>query len=180
MKQRVVAVVGISGVGKTTFIKRLAEELPIQHLTAGTLIEAGRAIRLLDRDQIRLANINDNQKLLIAGIEQARDESKRFIVMDGHVVIHGPQGLEDLSSQVFSALNVDGMVHLSASPERILRNRVNDGSRDRPILSEQEILDHQLRSIRVAKAICCSVDVPFLEAGNMDINPVKSFFFELP
>jgi adenylate kinase len=179
MKQSIIALVGISGVGKTTFVKQLADELPIQHLTAGTLIEAGRAIKSSDRDQLRLANIDGNQQFLIEGFRQSRDGTKPHIVMDGHVVIHGPKGLEELSADVFHALNIDGMVHLSASPARILGHRGGDGKRDRPALSELEISEHQLRSVTVATSICQSLNVPFLEATSKGVESVRAFLLGL-
>ena len=179
MKQRVITVVGVSGIGKTTHVKRLAEQLPIQHLTAGTLIEDGRSIRSFHRDQLRLASIDGNQKLLIEGFRLARDPTKPYVVIDGHPVVHGPQGLEDLSAEVFGALSVDAIVHLLASPEKILMNRVNDDRRKRPVLTKQEIFEHQTRSVSVAKAICRSLSIPYLEVGSDDIETVKSFFLEL-
>jgi adenylate kinase len=179
MKQQIVALVGISGVGKTTFARQLAEDLPIQHLTAGTLIKMGSAIKSSDRDRLRLADIDENQQFLIDGFHQSRDPNKRYIVMDGHVVIHGPLGLEELSADVFEALKIDGMVHLSTDPTRILEHRISDDKRDRPILSEQEIFEHQSRSIAVAKTICRSLNVPLIEATNMDVKLVSSFILGL-
>lgn len=179
MKQKIVALVGISGVGKTTFARKLAEDLQIQHLTAGTLIKMGSAIKSLDRDRLRLADIDGNQQFLIDGFHQSRDRNEQYIIIDGHVVIHGLLGLEELCADVFDALEIDGMVHLSSSPTRILTHRINDEKRERPILSEQEINEHQSRSIAVAKTICRSLNVPLIEATNMNVKPVKSFLLGL-
>lgn len=129
MIQKTIALVGISGVGKTTFLKNLASELTFQHLTAGTLISEGKSLEREDRDKLRLSNINENQRLLILGFHRARDPNIPFVVMDGHVVIHGAEGLEIIGSDVFEALGIDAMMHLVAPPERILENRLKDAGR---------------------------------------------------
>ena len=176
MMQKSIALVGISGVGKTTFLKRLASEIEFQHLTAGTLISAGKALEQQDRDQLRMSNIDENQQLLIAGFHHAKDKAALFVVMDGHVVIHTEQGLKNIGADVFDALGIDAMVHLVADPMHIFEHRTRDTSRNRPTLSEQQLKEHQDASLLAAQEICKSINIPFMKITADEIDTAKQFF----
>lgn len=179
MKQLRVALVGISGVGKTTFLERLAQEVAFQHLTAGSLISAARTSESTDRDQLRLSNLDDNQQLLIKGFHLSCDQNMPFVVMDGHAVIHSATGLEVIGSEVFAALGIAAMVHLVADPKRILENRENDITRSRPHLSEQQLEEHQNCSILATAKVCEALEIPWLKATADDIGKVKCLLSEL-
>ena len=60
MTQRVIALTGISGVGKTTFLRSLSNVLSFQHLTGGSLIGAGRTAELECRDNMRHQDVDDS------------------------------------------------------------------------------------------------------------------------
>ena len=83
MKQRVVALTGISGVGKTTFLRKLSAMREFQHLTGGTLIAAARNKGSDARDSLRHADLEENQRLLIQGFALEKDPKANLIVMDG-------------------------------------------------------------------------------------------------
>lgn len=109
MSPKVVAFTGISGVGKTTFLKKLSERVSFQHLTGGSLIAAARQADADQRDTIRHADLDENQQLLIDGFFVARDQQVELVIMDGHVVIDGgnPQMLRNrrtAASAGFTAL----------------------------------------------------------------------------
>jgi adenylate kinase len=42
MNQRIVAFTGISGVGKTTFLRQITERVDFQHVTGGSLVATAR------------------------------------------------------------------------------------------------------------------------------------------
>jgi adenylate kinase len=179
MTQKTIALVGISGVGKTTFLKNLASELTFQHLTAGTLISEGKSLERADRDKLRLSNINENQKLLILGFHHARNPNIPFVVMDGHVIIHGAEGLETIGSHVFEALGIDAMMHLVAHPQRILENRLKDAGRARPVLSEKELEEHQNSSFFAAQKVCETLNIPCVKVSTSEIDLARRFFLSL-
>ena len=130
MRQRVVAVTGISGVGKTTFLRELADLVTFQHITGGSLIAANREASPDQRDALRYADLDENQRLLIKGFEAARDPAADLVVFDGHVIIDDGSGLQKLPAHVFRVLGVTMMVHLEAEPTRISINRFTDHSPD--------------------------------------------------
>lgn len=179
MNQAVVALVGISGVGKTTFLRELAQEVQFQHLTAGSLISAAKASEGTDRDRLRLSNIDENQRLLVAGFHLARDLSAPLLIVDGHVVIHAADDLHTIGADVFAELGTMGMIHLTASPERIAANRANDTRRDRPRLSNDELERHQNASLANATALCETLGMPLLSTSADGFDTVKHFLSEV-
>lgn len=179
MNQLVVAFVGISGVGKTTFLRGLAQEVQFQHLTAGSLISAAKASESDDRDRLRLSNIDENQRLLIAGFHLARDLSAPLLIMDGHVVIHAADGLHAIGADVFAQLEIMGMIHLAAPPERIAANRAHDTRRDRPCLSKDDLERHQNASLANATSLCETLGIPLLSTGIDGSDTVKHFLSDI-
>ena len=152
MNQRIVAFTGISGVGKTTFLRQLAELIDFQHVTGGSLIATAREAASAARDAIRHANLDENQRLLIEGFVLACDPHSKLVIMDGHVVIDDGDGLSKISSEVFRALGVSIIVHLESEPERIAENREGDTSRSRPTYPSNILEQHQVLSRAHAQA----------------------------
>lgn len=161
MRKRIVAFTGISGVGKTTFLRDLVELVPFQHLTGGSLIAAARDACPNQRDALRHADLDENQRLLIAGFELVRDPEADLIIMDGHVIIDDGNGLQKLPTHVFDALGITMMIHLEAEPVRISTNRSMDRSRSRPTYSVEILAQHQDMSRAHAQSIAAELGVEF-------------------
>lgn len=170
MNQRIVAFTGISGVGKTTFLRQLAKLIDFQHVTGGSLIATAREAAPAARDAIRYANLDENQRLLIKGFMLACDPNSNLVIMDGHVVIDDGNGLSKISSEVFRALGVSVMVHLESEPEQIAENRVGDMLRIRPTYPSDVIEKHQGISRAHAKDIADFLGAPFYIVTHNDID----------
>ncbi|MEQ9396130.1 ATP-binding protein [Haliea sp.] len=164
MKQTVVAVTGISGVGKTTFLRNAAKEIQFQHLTAGSLIATARATPDNSREELRHADLEENQRLLIHGFAQARDSEAALVVLDGHVIIDSEKGITLIPSQVFADLEVNLIVHLEADPIKISQHRAGDANRSRPQLPAKTLFLHQQRSKQHARDLASDLGIGFLEA----------------
>ncbi|MEL7536071.1 MAG: AAA family ATPase [Pseudomonadota bacterium] len=165
MNTVVVALVGISGVGKTTFLHRLAEHTAFQHLTGGSLIVEARGVRRDERDKLRFDDLDENQNLLVQGFELARDPEARTIVLDGHVVIESGDGLEELPVEVFRAVGITKLFHLEADVAQINANRAGDCTRQRPDQNLATLSEHQRASREHARFIA--------EVLNIDFHIVK-------
>jgi len=155
MSQYTVIIVGLSGVGKTTFIQELKEFLTFQHLSAGSIIknEKERLAQDIQRDKLRFQDIADNQKLLVDGFHNEKDKDTPLIILDGHTVIDTPQGLEPIPANVFKLLEIDMFVFLGAKPEVIKRQRENDDSRNRPKIDIEAIDQQQQIAIKLTRKI---------------------------
>lgn len=161
MTQRIIALLGISGVGKTTFLRRVQETMVFQHLSAGTLIASASNLNV-DRDLLRLRQVDRNQQFLLAGMELAKDPAAKLVVLDGHAVVDGPAGLESVSHMVFRDMGICGIAHLEAAPSFVKRNRQNDRCRARPPHDIDVLQVHQEASAIVSQEISEVLDVPFL------------------
>lgn len=170
MSQRVIAFTGISGVGKTTFLSKLADLAAFQHVTGGSLIAAACDAAPDDRDTMRHADLDENQRLLIEGFALARDPNAELIIMDGHVAVDSGKGLTKLSSDVFKALDVMAMVHLEAEPTRISKNRSQDTSRSRPRYDTETIRQHQEISRAHARFIAENLRIGFHIVTHDDVT----------
>lgn len=175
MIQRRFALVGISGVGKTTFLKGLGESIDFQHLSAGSLIAEARKKGDGERDGLRSNNIDENQQLLVSGFMLKVDPSVERIILDGHMIIHTQGGVEVIDPSVFSGMAIEGIIHLSAPPELIEKNRLNDAMRQRPNLSVKELSDHQGLSLSATKSACEYLHIPFLEVATNDLQLARQF-----
>lgn len=174
MSQEIVAFTGLSGVGKTTFLRRLAEHVTFQHLTGGSLVATARKVSPYERDAMRNADLAENQRLLIEGFTLARDPVAPLVIMDGHVVIDGSAGLQKLSPDVFRALAITKLVHLEAEPERISANRTGDNSRTRPAHDLETLSQHQESSRSHAESVAATLDIEFFIVTHCDIAKLAS------
>lgn len=166
----IIALVGISGVGKTTFLKKLAPSLAFQHLTAGSLIARAQKAEKKPRDDLRLADVDENQRLLVEGFNLACNRSAPLIILDGHCIIHGDVGVRHIQSQVFSLLGVRLMVHLEADPLQVQINRSSDMTRERPSLQIAELSAHQTQSLSHAQHIASELKIGFLPLKHSDLD----------
>lgn len=160
MTQLIVAFAGISGVGKTTFLRQLSALLDFQHLTAGTLIAAARSLDNRSRDFIRLADTDLNQRLLIEGFMSARDPNARLVILDSHMLIDTGDDIRRIPIEVFGALGVDTVIHLEAEPKQICTNRCRDKDRTRPIYPTHILGEHQRLSRSHAQTVADALRVP--------------------
>lgn len=163
MKQSVIALVGISGVGKSTLLRTAAAFVPFQHLQASALIKEAKELLSSDAvvtDDLRTADITHNQALLVKGFSNARNPAERLIVLDGHTVIDTPAGLITIEPSVFSALGVTEFIFVADDPKSILSRRANDQSRNRPERSVLELAHHQEQAVLTAFAAALKLRTP--------------------
>jgi adenylate kinase len=167
---RTIALVGISGVGKSTLIRFLAKSIELQHLSAGSLIREEKARRLeaVKHDNLRLADIEDNQQLLIDGFNRKRDNEAALVILDGHTVIDTNQKLEAIPASVFGALGIEVFIFLQADPAKILKRRILDTTRTRPIISIAEIRLHQEFAIKVTQTCAEQLSISCYIIENCD------------
>ena len=170
MSAHVVAFAGISGVGKTTFLRSLGRHVSFQHLTGGSLISAARRTADNERDTLRHANLDENQRLLIQGFALKRDEFAQLIIMDGHVVIDADDKFQKVAISVFEDLGIRMMVHLESDPALIVINRSQDLARSRPVHSVEVLSQHQQISRQYAEEVAARLDIEFVEVDHEGVQ----------
>lgn len=167
--RRIVAVVGISGVGKSSALERAQMSLPFTHLQASALIKAEHELRqqkFVDHDALREANIDDNQTLLIDGFHRAVPDSG-LVVLDGHAIIDTPMGLVEVEPRVFRLIGASQIVVLTEAPEKIWQRRQSDSQRKRPMRSIDELRQQQDYSLVAAQRVALDLRIPLAVSGNV-------------
>ena len=160
MTIRSIGFIGISGVGKTTFIGNLRLPDDVLHLQASVLIQEERqrlSCSQLGADKLPEVPDSYNQALLTAAFLRHAEKHRGLMLLDGHVVIDTPTGLIEIPAAVFSAMGVRHLVHLQDYPCRIRERRRQDLTRQRPDRSEEEIAAHQILSLRTAAHIALEI-----------------------
>ena len=113
-------IAGVYGVGKSTLARELALIKKIPHYSSSALISA------INGEQYgRNKSVKDkyrNQDILTACVSQLLEETEQ-IILTGHFCILGDQNkVEELPQNVFYNLELDSIVLLEASPDRIVCN----------------------------------------------------------
>jgi adenylate kinase len=169
----VLAIVGLSGVGKSTLIGQFEKELPLRHFTASELIKSELALResqVATSEELRLGPVVDNQILLGSAFARRTEGLEGPVVLDGHVVIDGASGLVDIPASVFGGLGVQHMLFIRASADEVAERRQKDALRARPQRTITEITAHQEHALRRAKTITGQLGIPLavLDVSNKE------------
>ncbi|MGY4506704.1 ATP-binding protein [Bradyrhizobium sp. USDA 3650] len=174
MMPPVVAVAGLSGVGKSTVLTRLKGVVPMQILQASALIKQARTSTdgaSLTLDALRAVDLDENQQLLVQGFARQVDQTAPLVVLDCHTVIERPGALVCIDPRVFGLMNVKAIVFLEDKPEEIERRRKSDITRQRPLTEHLGLV--QIEAIRQACAIAATLSIPlFVHRPAGDDGPI--------
>lgn len=154
-ERKVIAVFGISGVGKTTIIRRwLDGHDDALHLQASTLIRQGLTDPAPDSEKLRRSSaqgILTNQDILVEMFRRAVTASRAgLVVFDGHLVIDTDELFVEIPLAVVAALQPHTLVHIEHLPVAIAARRRADIGRERPVRDTSTLQCHQARS----RALC--------------------------
>jgi adenylate kinase len=170
-----VIIVGIPGVGKTSIVSLVAEKLNHKELKAtvavfGTVMleEAGK-IGVKNRDELRklsLAKQRQLQEMAAKRIAQIKDS---IVIIDTHLFIKTIDGYyPGLPMHVLDIIKPTHFVMVVAEAGEIVKRRKADKSRDRDIISTQDI-QYELDILRVMVASCSMLTgSPFIVIMNND------------
>lgn len=156
MSRRVIAVFGISGVGKSTLITEALKAAPEgAHLQARDLIKSGLADQT-NSEMLRRrpsAKVRSNQDIMLEGFRRrVQAQPHRLIVFDGHLLIDTDDELVQIPQEVIASLGPSLMVHVEDDIARIAARRTQDSSRQRPQRSEETLQEHQQLSRNLCEA----------------------------
>lgn len=153
MKNKLVVVTGVPGVGGTTITQKAMEKLSEEGINYkmvnfGTVMfEVAKEEELVDdRDQMRKLD-PDTQKRIqkLAGRKIAEMVKESPVVVDTHSTVKTPKGyLPGLPIWVLNELNPDIIVVVETSGDEILIRRLSDETRNRDLETTAGIEEHQI------------------------------------
>lgn len=172
-KCNIIAVFGISGVGKSTLIGGVIKDHPeYAHIQAGTLIK--RALKDVPRDKLRLADpekIIKNQSLLIEEFwNDIQEYGYSCVIFDGHSIIDTGKTLIEVPTDIIAALKPCKIIFVYDDPQNIHSRRKNDDTRKRSDASVDQIKDEQDRAMKQAECYATALDVPFASIKSGDLQ----------
>lgn len=163
MNRKIVAVIGISGVGKTTLLESFIQRHPsVVTVSASDLLK--RKLSVNDSEELRTASsaaVKSNQDRLV----QAFDDFKRstphaHILFDGHAIIDNDEGVVTIPTEIYKALTPDLIIFVEDDPNLIASRRDADSSRLRPSRSPQQLEDHQTLALNTSIEYGRNLSIP--------------------
>lgn len=167
--RRIIALAGLSGVGKTTLIHQVIDPRIIVHLSASDLIK--NQIKLENEgdktsEMLRTGNITNNQDRLVTAFTTIVSSIREHIILDCHTIIDTPVEIQKISIEVFRAMEITDFIFLSIDPIKLYQRREKDKIRLRPIRTIEEIELQQKISLQLARQIAEALCIPFFEIGS--------------
>lgn len=160
---KVIALVGLSGVGKSTLLKKLSDQIEFEHLQASALIKSElkrTQAEIKNSEGLRQGQVIDNQTALVNGFLRATKGMSGLFVLDGHTLIDAGEKLIEIPADVFRQIGVEHMVFLQDDPQKIAERREADRNRKRPKRTVETLVNHQAQAITVAARITLELDIP--------------------
>jgi adenylate kinase len=167
-------IVGIPGVGKTTVITRAAEMLNQKRKTTvvvfGTVMfEEAKKMGLKSRDEMRRMPVEDQRRLQEMAAQRIADMRDDIVLIDTHLFINTGEGYyPGLPMRLLSIMKPTNLVMVAAEPKEIAERRKKDQTRQRDIISAEDI-QKELDISRVMVASCSILTgAPFAIIMNSD------------
>ena len=147
MKSKLIIIVGIPGVGKTTVIEKLIEYLVTldikSHISVfgSVMLDEAKKVGVKNRDELRTLSVKEQKKLQISAANKISNLKYPFIFVDTHLFIKTSEGYcPGLPFDILNSLSPDQIILVEAKPEEIIERRNTDITRKRDNLSIDEII----------------------------------------
>ena len=187
-KRRIVIIVGIPGVGKSTIISNATEILQKDGITVSTVVfgtvmfDEAKKVGIHDRDQVRSLSLNVQQKLQAMTADYISNLNGSIIVVDTHLFVKTPSGYyPGLPMNLILKLKPDRMILVTADSEEILERRKKYDTRSRDLISDEEIKRDLSISLSMMSSLSILSGAPFEIIYNYDnmIDSATSLMVEL-
>lgn len=144
--KRITIVVGIPGVGKTTVITK-TKDILLQSgynttvvVFGSVMLSEAKKMGIADRDQIRKLSLSGQQNLQNLAADYICSVKEDLVIVDTHLFIRTSSGFfPGIPQNVLQKLKPRNLILITATPEEILARRAKDESRNRDMVSIEEI-----------------------------------------
>lgn len=158
-------VFGVSGVGKTSLISRAVQrEDTLLHVQASELIRRGLTGPAPSSELLQNSGrdkIIDNQSILIRMFKNVRRSNPdKLIVLDAHSVVDTGDQIVRIPVAVIHDLQLDHLIFMRSSPDKIVDQRKRDQGRTRPKRTIAEIASMQCQALDVCQEYASQLRLP--------------------
>ncbi len=144
--KRITIVVGIPGVGKTTVITK-TKDILLQSgynttvvVFGSVMLSEAKKMGIGDRDQIRKLSLTGQKNLQNLAADYICSVKEDLVIVDTHLFIRTSSGFfPGIPQNVIQKLKPRNLILITATPEEILARRAKDESRNRDMVSIEEI-----------------------------------------
>ena len=141
-EHKIVVIVGIPGVGKTTLISKIVEILKekqknVSVYSFGTvMLEEAQNAGIADRDELRKLSVDRQKHFQTMAATKIALKKNDVVIVDTHAFINTSEGFyPGLPIHVIEHLKPTNFISISARPEEIYNRRMKDTSRNRDVIS---------------------------------------------
>ena len=153
-----VIVVGVPGVGKTSVVNKAAERLNQSQSTTQVMVfgsimlDEAKKLGIIDRDEMRKLSINTQRQLQEMAANSISGVRSVNIIIDTHLFINTIDGrYPGMPRNLLDILSPTHLIMISAAPEEIFARRMDDGTRNRDLISMDSIKnDLEVATIMIA------------------------------
>lgn len=153
-----VIVVGVPGVGKTSVVNKAAERLnqfqsTTQVMVFGSImLDEAKKLGIIDRDEMRKLSINTQRQLQEMAANSISGVRSVNVIIDTHLFINTIDGrYPGMPRNLLDILSPTHLIMISAAPEEIFARRMDDGTRNRDLISMDSIKnDLEVATIMIA------------------------------
>lgn len=153
-----VIVVGVPGVGKTSVVNKAAERLNQSQSTTQVMIfgsimfDEAKKLGIKDRDEMRKLSINTQRQLQEMAANSISGVRSVNIIIDTHLFINTIEGrYPGMPRNLLDILSPTHLIMISTAPEEIFARRMEDGTRNRDLISMDSIKnDLEVATIMIA------------------------------
>jgi adenylate kinase len=147
---KVVAVFGLSGVGKSWMISRYTNAANVAHIQASKLMRdaiAAQEAMMVTSEDLRSGPVLNNQNMLTDAFAKVRASEARPIIFDGHCMVDSGEQPIEIPIEVISRLQPSGIILVYAPAAEIVSRRESDTSRQRPARTSSALSAQQDRCV---------------------------------
>lgn len=169
MKNKIIFIGGIHGVGKGTLCKRLSNKLKIPHYSSSKLLK-WEEISVKENKAVR--DFNQTQNRLLTGIEK-KIEKNKLTLLDGHFCLLNKKGMpEKIDEETFKLINPIAVCVVTNDAVTIHeRLDFRDGNKYKiEILYEMQKLE-----LSQAKKISKLLSIPYFEVNQGNLVELEHF-----
>ena len=187
-RKKIVIVVGVPGVGKSTILSNATTTLQKKGTSLSTVVfgsvmfEEAKKLGINDRDQIRKQTIDVQQRLQNLTADHISRLNDSIVVVDTHLFIKTQSGYyPGLPMSLILKINPERLILITANSEEILNRRKNDSTRARDLISDDEINRDIEVSLSMISSLSILTGAPFEIIYNHDnmIDSATSLLVEL-